>query len=726
MQTPKFHTASQQERPSRLSAQTRQFAWESLQGKYGDLTVATQAVHLDHIPNFEAMPQLQQYDAAIVQIAKTAPIRICEHELVSGAATLGLAIQHQVPAMYNGKTLWSSVSHTTLGFDKVVREGLNATLDSIQKRLQQPSTPSHAQIEVLESMKNSIYAMEIWHKRYLDALAQTRPDICAVLQNVPFQPAANFHEAVQSLWFNFAFTRLCGNWPGIGRIDGLLWPYLKKDLEAGVQTIDSAREILTSFFIKGCEWVQSNPELGSGDAQHYQNIVLAGIDIHGNEITNPVTYLVLDIVEELGISDFPITVRINEKTPEALLTKIAQVMTHGGGVVAVYNESLIIDSLCKFGYPLEEARDFANDGCWEVQIPGKTKFSYIPIDSLNILLNDTLNLSGISANFDSMGQLYAAYVKAMEDRLEELYRDVVFHCTGREPTEEWQWPDDAVGDGDILWPGTAPCSVVSIYVEGCIESGRSYLNGGSKYTVVSPHLGGAPDVGNSLHAINKLVFEEKRVSFAQLMHILQNNWDGHEELRQYALNKLTYYGNDSAEADNYVAQVFDSFADIVAGLNGRCPIQFPPGSSTFGREIAWAPGRGAVPFGRKQGDILSGNASPTPSTDTEGATAIIKSYCKINHSKLTNGSALDIKLHPTAVAGANGVQALVALIKGFVQLGGFFMQLDIFDAEILRQAQQRPQDYKTLSVRISGWNARFVTLDALWQKMIIERTAQGF
>ena len=179
---------------------------------------------------------------------------------------------------------------------------------------------------------------------------------------------------------------------------------------------------------------------------------------------------------------------------------------------------------------------------------------------------------------------------------------------------------------------------------------------------------------------------------------------------QYVMNKYTYYGNDDDEADEYTVRVLNDFAGIVLEFNTRCPVLFPPGVSTFGRQIEWAPYRAAVPFGRKKGEILSGNASPTPGTDITGATAVIKSYCKADLKKQVNGAALDVKLFPSTVEGENGIAALSSLIKGFIKLGGFFMQLDVVDAEVLRRAQENPADYKTLSVRVSGWNARFVTL----------------
>ncbi len=707
-----FYTAYHEKRPVRLSQETRRFAWESLQGRYGEETMQTPAVCLDDSAGFAFMTEYQKYDEAISAIVAKAPLRICEHEKVSGAATLGHAMGHVVPVTYRGKGLWDSISHVTLGFDKVLKSGINGIEREIDERLTDISLQASGK-EILGSMKNTIASMHIWHNRYLSAVKACKPAIYQNLLRVPFEPARNFYEAVQSLWFVFSFVRLCGNWPGIGRIDEMLGGYLKQDLDAGVLTLDDAREILAGFFIKGCEWIQKDTPVGNGDAQHYQNIILSGIDQNGDEVTNDVTYLVLDIVEELGISDFPISVRLNRNSPRELLVRMAEVIRHGGGVVAAYNEDLIIDSLLKFGYSLSEARRFANDGCWEIQIPGKTNFGYIPFDSLSILLHDTLGLDGDAKYYATYEELYASFLDDLHTKVEKIYDEGIRRFSTPEPGKAWEWIP------------AKPCSVISIFTEGCIETGRSYLGGGAKYSVISPHIGGAPDVGNSLYAIKKLVFEDEKVSFGDLMEILQNNWEGNEPLRQYVRNKYTYYGNDNDEADAYTSKVLNDFSDMVGELNGRTPILFPAGVSTFGRQIDWAPFRAAVPFGFKRGEILSGNTSPTPGTDASGATAIIKSYCKADLRRQTSGAALDLKLYPATVQGANGVETLVALLNGFLQLGGFFIQLDVLDQEALRQAQEHPENYKTLSVRVSGWNARFVTLNKEWQQMIIERTAQG-
>ena len=178
--------------------------------------------------------------------------------------------------------------------------------------------------------------------------------------------------------------------------------------------------------------------------------------------------------------------------------------------------------------------------------------------------------------------------------------------------------------------------------------------------------------------------------------------------------------------DAIARQLVKDFADICDEVSGSIFYDTPAGISTFGRQLEWSPHRFATPYGKKAGNILSGNFSPTPGTDNEGATAIINSYCKADLSRMVSGAALDIKLLPTVVKGENGIEAIVSLILGFVSLGGHFMQIDIADNKLLKAAQEHPEDYQNLSVRVSGWNARFVTLNKEWQDMIIAQTGSEF
>lgn len=704
-----FYTQNGNKRPIRLSEETRRFAHESLGRKYGLDTLETMSVSLDDVEQFHALSAYQKHDLAIMRIAEQAPIRICESERLSGAATLGLAILHRIPATYDGKHILNSISHLTVNFEAVLQKGIRGI--KAEAMAAYDAYKGTEKETFAESCLNCLRAFEVWHGRYLAAL-RDRPAYRVNYENlkrVPMEAPTSFYEAVQSIWFTFAFIRLCGNWPGIGRIDHLLGDYLKRDLASGKLNLDEAREILAHFFIKGCEWVNGQ-YIGSGDAQHYQNIVLGGIDENGNEVTNEVTYLVLDILEELGISDFPTTVRLHQSTDEKLLRRVGEVMRFGGGILAVYNEDLIIEALCRAGYDVREARTFANDGCWEVQIPGKTYFMYSPFDSLQLLQQKTLRGYDATVEFTDFEDLYQAFIRDLTEQVEAICRN---RCAAFDPA--------ASANGVWKWKTHSPCTVVSLFESGCVEKGLSYTEGGPVYNVYSPHIGGLADTVNSLYAIKKLVFDEKRVTMSELMHILKHNWEGYESLRQYAANRYVYYGNDNDEVDGIAVRLLSDFADICTSMNGTCGYRFPAGVSTFGRQLEWSPNRLASPHGRRQGEVLAANASPTPGSDREGATAIIRSYCKADLSKLATGAALDIRLLPSSVDGEDGLQALIGLMRGFVALGGFFMQPDVADAALLREAQQHPESYQTLSVRVSGWNARFVTLDRAWQDMVIEQ-----
>ncbi len=706
-----FYSAFPGSRPIRCSEDTRRFAWDSLHAAYGTDTKKTPSVSMDDLPGFAEMPPYARYDACIRRIAERAPIRICPGELLCGAATLGSAISHVVPATFGGQIVTPSVSHLTCGFDRVLREGLDSYLDRIHDRMRRPCTEEEKTF--LASLENVVESLRIWHVRYMEELERRENAAGSEsekahyralrenLRDVPFKKPATFRQGLQSLWFLFAFTRLCGNWPGIGRIDVMLGGLLERDLASGALTLEEARELVAHFWIKGCEWICLDGR-GSGDAQHYQNIVLAGCDANGVEIANTMTRLVLEVVEEFPIPDFPIAVRVGADTDPELLRLIARVMKHGSGVVAVYNEKLIINSMVEFGYTLEEARGFANDGCWEVQVPGKTLFIYQPIDAYGMFQNDVLKLhEEKSPEYPDFDALLAAYKRVLADFM-----------------AAWHKGADGFGQGGM------PASVVALFEDDCIENARDYFCGGTRYRAFSPHMGGIPDAVNALYAIKKLVYDEKKLSFGAFMDILRADWQGHEELRRYVRDHYVYFGNDNDEVDDIAVEVMDCFMDETRKVKERCGVFRPAGVSTFGRQIDWKDSRMAHPHGYHRGDILASNLCPTPGSDLEGATAVIRSHCKIHLEKLTCGTALDIKLEPNTVRGEEGVDAIVSLIEGFVALGGFFMQIDVMDNAVLLEAQKHPEEYQNLAVRISGWSARFVTLCDDWQRMIIERSSQ--
>ena len=695
--------------PHHLSQATHELARRALAGEHGRSMRAAE-FGLDEAGDLQGVSGNMRYAHSARLIAERAPLRIEAGERIVGSATLLEAARHTTPVLGNRST-----SHTTLGFDRVLPMGYRGLRRETEDRLARGGLDPHG-VDLLQAMLMCLDAAATWHGRHLALLDHmaastsgqerlTLTETRAALAPVPGDPPATFHQAVQSLWFMFAFQRLLGTWSGVGRIDEMLGPYLRKDLDAGVITLDDAREILAHLWIKGCEWIGvPNSGGGSGDAQFYQNIILSGMDAAGRSVTNEVTYLVLDVVEELLISDFPIAVRISPRTPPRLLRRVAQVQRRGGGIVAVYNEDMVIRALVRFGYPEAEARTFTNDGCWEVIVPGRTNFSYRPFDVLQ-LLQDTLGVSpdvGPPADYPTFEGLYSAFVCRLEAHLERFHHDA----------------DGFANTGN-------PAPLVSAFVQDCIENGRGYYDRGARYNVCAPHAGGLPDTANALAAIKALVYDERELSLPEFVAILRSDWAGHEALRRRVRNQFPMYGNDCAAADQMVRRLFDDYVALAGRVPERNGVKRPAGLSTFGRQIQFAKQRGATAAGTQRGDVLSNNFSPAPGTDRSGPTAVVKSFCSVDFERLPNGTALDLKLMPSGLEHEAGLAGMVSLMRTFVTLGGWFMHVDVVDADTLREAQRHPDRFPNLAVRISGWSARFATLNREWQDMIIERTAHS-
>lgn len=693
--------------PRRLSDATHRLAARGISGEWGKATVNA-GVKLEELMDVKGLSEEMKYAHSIRLITERAPLRILPGERIIGSATFRESTGHAVP-IYGQ----SSVSHTTIGYHAVLKTGYAGLRRQIEQRLSRGGLDDKG-VDLLNSMVICLDAASNWHRRNIALLEELvakssggeQADYRRVLENlrnVPENPPKTFAEAVQSLWFMYAFQRLCGNWTGIGRIDEMLGPYLKHDLAAGRITLDEARELIAHFWIKGTEWIGSNPWPGSGDAQFYQNIILGGVDAEGREVTNDVTYLVLDVVEELHISDFPIAVRLSRNSPDRLLRRMAEVQRHGGGIVALYNEDVVIEALRKFGYPIEEARTFVNDGCWEALIPGKTMFVYRPFDAL-LCLQNALSIADPAKPIPEYVDFEALY----NTYRDELSRELAAHraCTR-----------------DFCRNGP-PATTISMFVEGCIEKGRGYWDRGPKYTVLAPHAGGLANVANSLLAIRKLVYENKLLTLKEMIETLRADWQGHESLRRLVVSRIPTYGSDDAEADAMMKRVYDTYVDMVAEVHEENGVLMPAGISTFGREIEWRAHRKATADGHRTGEILATNCSPSPGTDTKGPTAAINSYCKMDFTRLPNIGTLELKLLPASVKGQDGANAMVGLMRSFVRLGGCFLHIDVVDSALLLDAQRHPEKYPNLSVRIAGWSARFATLNKDWQDMVIQRTQQ--
>jgi formate C-acetyltransferase len=272
---------------------------------------------------------------------------------------------------------------------------------------------------------------------------------------------------------------------------------------------------------------------------------------------------------------------------------------------------------------------------------------------------------------------------------------------------------------------------ISLIVEDCIGNATDFgfLRGsGAVYTVDAPHAGGIVDAANALQAINWVVWEQKKMSLNEFIDIVKHDWEGHEDLRQELRTKLTYYGNGDKQGDAMMQRLYDAFVDRICYRKFYNGILFPAGISTFGRQVTdeFLDNRTANPDGHKKGEYLSNNITPTPGTDLRGATAVLRSYGGLDMRKLPGGTALEIKMSNATVRGEDGIEGLMDLMYAFCDLGCHFMQLDVVDKEMLLRAQQDPDNYGDLVVRVSGWSSRFRTLEKQWQQLVIERTDIGF
>ncbi|MBR0457851.1 MAG: hypothetical protein IJJ26_01305 [Victivallales bacterium] len=647
------------------------------------------------------MPQILRHAKMARLIAEKAPLTIRPEERLVGSAPLLPAVRHLVPGFGNTR----SISHTTADFGDAIRlglSGLEAELTAKKAHSPEAGVFCDALLEVIAAMRH-------WVSRYREACLARQEDslhlkrLVSILERVPENPPASFHEALQSFWMFFEFQRLCGNWSGLGRFDEILGPYLQHDLDAGTISLDEARELVAHFWLKGTEWCfglrQGNPWTpDSGDAQHYQNVILGGVGRDGQNIENAVTHLVLDVIEELHISDYPVAVRLNRHTSERLLQRIADVQVLGGGIVSVYQEETVMDALRKYGYPESDLPTFTNDGCWEVIFPGRTRFGYNPFDAL-LLFQNALFAHPDAASIE---ELFGFYHEAVHTKILELKERIAKHWS------PGHFPDDAV---------------LSLVMPSCRRNGRSYTNYGTDYTIRAIHAGGLPDVANSLRAIQKAVFEEHWLSLPELVQILQKDWEGQEPLRQKIASSILYYGNDEEHADQMLQKVLDDFTGLVDSTPPLPNILTPAGVSTFGREIEFAKDRLATAFGAHAHQYLAPNLGATPGTEKRTVTALLSSYCKMDFSRLSNGCPLDIRVSATLGRTPEAASLLVSLLKVFIQKQGFYLQIDMVDPDVLRKAKQNPDAYPNLVVRISGWSARFASLSEEWQDMIINRTA---
>lgn len=557
-------------------------------------------------------------------------------------------------------------------------------------------------------------------------------NISAICYKVPENPAESFYEAVQSTWLIQLILQIESNGHSLsfGRVDQYLYPFYAKDKIAGKIDEEGASELLECLWMKAYTinkiraW--SHTRFSAGGPL-YQNATIGGQTKDGKDASNALSYLVLRSVGRIRFTQPNLTVRYHSGMPKEFLQAAIQVVKLGFGMPAFNNDEVIIPSFIKLGVSKEDAYNYSAIGCVEVAVPGKWGYRCTGMSFLNFgkvmmsALNDGVEpLSGNRLlpatgkhfrDMESYEEVFDAWSKAVR----YFTRQAVIMDTTADYALEMETPD-------VL------CSALT---DDCIERGLTIKEGGAVYDYVSGLQVGIANLGNSLAAIKKLVFEEKVITKDELWDALESNFEDEEgeRIRQLLINRAPKFGNDNDYVDEILVDAYGEYIDEIQNYKntryGRGPIGggYYPGTSSISANVPQGSSVSATPDGRKAREPLAEGASPSHGTDINSPTGVYKSMGKLPNDRITGGVLLNQKLSPASVATEAGEEKLMALIRGFFDdLHGFHVQYNIVSRETLLEAQREPQKHRDLIVRVAGYSAFFNVLSADTQNDIIERT----
>ena len=657
-------------------------------------------------------------------------------------------------AALRGLSIHSVFGHIVPDYPSLLSKGLRGTRAQAEAEL--PNATNDDEMAFLRSVMVAVDGVMEYADRLAgecDAEAASAPDagraaqlrqMAANLRQVPAGPAQTFWQALQSVWLLHMVFHSTMDGNAMGRVDQYVWPYLAADLDSGALTMEQAAELVDCFCLKFNERAQTldeqtadarEPEAPDPErrTRHYtssqigtrrdsidatnhwlQNIVVGGLTPKGEDGTNPLTYLLLDSYRRNQMTNPLLTVRLHRDSPAELVHFTSEVLKQGGGMPALFNDEALIPALERLGIPQGDARDYTNDGCWEVIIPGRTDFRFQRL-SLMLCLERALNRgrsrlgasqqgpdTGDPRAFPTYHQLWSAFLAQMEAMVARVVQNVV----------------NSINDRSII----APVPLLSALIEGCIRSRTDLTAGGAKHRTFGMLAEGAAHAIDSLTAIKTLVFERHEVTMAELCDALDRNFDAFGPLRQKLL-AAPKYGNDDEAADAVARAVMEAFASAVArhAASHLATVRFPAGIGTFSWYVGIGEGLGASPDGRLAGEPVSSNASPALGRDMHGIPGAILSYSKMPHDRLPAGGPLDLRIARRLVEGDEGTSRMAAVIRSFVDTGGTMMTLTVADTEELRAAQREPDKYRSLRVRMGGWCAYFTMLSGEQQDHHIRR-----
>lgn len=628
---------------------------------------------------------------------------------------------------------------TTPGWDRLLKLGVTGIRKEAEEHLNKLDTALPGDLEKMYFLQAELMVCEgliTRANRFADKaseLAASAKDpvrkqelekIEDVCRHVPEYPARSFHEALQSvLFYEYAiFMEQNASSYNLGRIDQYLYPYYKADIDAGVLDSSSAQELLDCMWVKIAELALFQDEVTAQFAAGYCttiNVCAGGIDQYGNDAVNDLSYMVIQATMDVQFAEPNLSVRYNiSKNPDAFLRKSAECIRLGTGMPAVHHDDAGIRMLLNKGVPLSEAWDWNPCGCVETNLSGRMK-QYTDMADINLggmvelALNDGVCRKTGKQVSVSTGN--PADFKSFDDFWEAVKAHIRFTTK-------------AIVRGnqllDYLSMNYRPVPCLSLTYKDCIDKALDYSLGGAKYNAGGGVISvGIADIVNSLAAVRTLVFEEKKITMTELCQALKADFNGYEALHKLCM-EAPKYGNDDERADGMVGEIFTFIADEFESYDtkfgpmtvGMLPVS---GNTPLGAEV------GALPSGRRAFTPLTDGIGATGGTDINGPTALLKSVSHIPHARYTQGTQLNMKLEPDILAGDKGITQMVYLLKSLCTLDVYHVQFNVVDRETLLEAQEKPEEYRHLLVRVAGYSAFFVELGKEVQDEIISRTEIG-
>jgi trans-4-hydroxy-L-proline dehydratase len=626
--------------------------------------------------------------------------------------------------------------HTVLD-DKIYRMGMKDFKEKINESLNSLDFYKDPQAfekrEELKAMEIAADALISFAKRFSDKLIETaqqefdqsRKDeletMAGICERVPLNAPKTFWEALQYYWFvHLGVITELNTWDSFnpGRLDQHLYPFYKRDIKSGLLDKEGAKILLQAF------WVKFNnqpapPKVGvtSKESNTYTDFCLinvGGVNEEGEDAVNELTYLILDVIEEMRLLQPSSMVQISRKNPDQLVKRSLEIIKTGYGQPSLFNTEAIIQEMLRQGKEIIDARNGGASGCVETGAFGKESYILTGYFNLTKILEITLN-NGIDPKTGKQIGIQSGDPKTFQtfDELVEPYKKQIIHFA------------DVKIKGNIiierLYAEYLPAPFMSLLIDDCITKGMDYNNGGARYNTSYIQGVGIGTVTDSLTSLKYNVFDKKKFSMEEFLSAMNRNFEGFDDLKNMLLNETPKYGNDNNYADDILKTVFEIYFSAIDGRpntkGGHFRINLLPTTS----HVYFGSVTGATPDGRLSGLPVSEGISPVQGADVNGPTAVLKSAAKIDHLG-TGGTLLNQKFTPQIFDSEDAINKIVSLIRSYFKMDGHHIQFNVVDAETLREAQKHPENYRDLIVRVAGYSDYFVDLTPELQEEIIKRT----